>query len=219
MPSRKAPKEYNLLVLFPEIAAEWHPTKNGLLRPEDVIPGSNKFVYWLCPKGHELKAAVYTRTKNGCKTCHRLLLKKKNHWVNLLEGNPNLVKEWHPEKNYPLTPTDVPVNGRMKVWWFCAMGHSWQAIIGNRNIGKGCPYCSGKYASEEYNFAVLFPKKAKLWHPDKNGLLTPDSVTPGSENLVWWLCDKGHEWQEKVRHSRKLSGCPICKKLKKKEAV
>ena len=31
---------------YPEIAKEWHPTKNGDLQPEDVAPKSGKKVWW-----------------------------------------------------------------------------------------------------------------------------------------------------------------------------
>ena len=31
---------------YPELASEWHPTKNGSLTPEQVMAGSNKIVWW-----------------------------------------------------------------------------------------------------------------------------------------------------------------------------
>ena len=36
-----------LAVTMPDLAAEWHPTKNGDLRPTDVTCGSGKKVWWL----------------------------------------------------------------------------------------------------------------------------------------------------------------------------
>ena len=36
----KASETYNLLTLRPDLAREWHPTKNGTLGPKDVTPGS-----------------------------------------------------------------------------------------------------------------------------------------------------------------------------------
>ena len=40
---KKLHKGYNdLETLFPEIAAEWHPTKNGDLLPSQVLAGSSK---------------------------------------------------------------------------------------------------------------------------------------------------------------------------------
>jgi len=44
----KASKDYNLLDKFPDVAKQWHPTKNGSKKPEDYRPGSHIKVWWLC---------------------------------------------------------------------------------------------------------------------------------------------------------------------------
>lgn len=56
---------------YPEIAAEWHPTNNGDLKPTDVMSGSNKKVWWLGKCGHEWQAAISARCKSrqGCPLC------------------------------------------------------------------------------------------------------------------------------------------------------
>jgi len=55
------------------------------------------------------------------------------------------------------------------------------------------------------------PKKAKEWHPTKNGFLSPKDVVPGSTLKVWWQCSHGHEWENIIR--RHISaGCPDCNK-------
>ena len=58
---------------FPDIAKEWHPTKNGDLKPSDVMPGSARKMWWLCPYGHEFKKSLNSRTnKNfGCPECNK----------------------------------------------------------------------------------------------------------------------------------------------------
>ena len=61
-----------LLSEYPELLREWHPTKNGELKPEEVTHGSDRSVWWLCPKGHEYDSIIYSRTgKNstGCPQC------------------------------------------------------------------------------------------------------------------------------------------------------
>ncbi len=69
--------EYNLAVLHPDVAAQWHPTKNGDLRPEDVAPRSGKKVWWVCEKDHEWESTVGSRmgTENrkgsGCPECYK----------------------------------------------------------------------------------------------------------------------------------------------------
>ncbi len=62
---------------FPEIAAQWHPTKNGTLTPYDVMSSSRTKVWWLCPNScsygcaHEWETTPRARTvsKNGCHYC------------------------------------------------------------------------------------------------------------------------------------------------------
>tara|TARA_B110000285_G_scaffold180449_1_gene203483 strand:+ start:85 stop:225 length:141 start_codon:yes stop_codon:yes gene_type:complete len=43
---RKPPSGKSLAEVNPELAEEWHPTKNGELTPFDVTKGSNKKVWW-----------------------------------------------------------------------------------------------------------------------------------------------------------------------------
>ena len=70
---------------------------------------------------------------------------------------------------------------------------------GNKNIILG------------YNdFATVMPSIAKEWHPTKNGDLTPQDVTVGSNKKVWWLCEKGHEWKTSVVHRSNGNRCPKC---------
>lgn len=56
----------DLLSVYPEIAAEWHPHKNKKLALSDVTIGSGARVWWRCSKcGHEWQEIVYKRTQ-GC---------------------------------------------------------------------------------------------------------------------------------------------------------
>ena len=128
--------------------------------------------------------------------------------------NKELSKEWHPIKNGKLTPYDVTCGSGKKVWWQCDKGHEWQAIIGDRVRGNKCPYCSGKRVTLENSLATNNLKLASEWHPDKNGKLTPNDVTPFSNKKVWWKCDKGHEWQASINNRSKNRGCPYCSNKK-----
>ncbi|OLS25032.1 MAG: hypothetical protein HeimC3_16620 [Candidatus Heimdallarchaeota archaeon LC_3] len=46
-----------LTTTHPEIASEWHPTKNGDLTADKVTKGSKRRIIWLCPKN---KDHIYT---------------------------------------------------------------------------------------------------------------------------------------------------------------
>jgi DNA-directed RNA polymerase subunit RPC12/RpoP len=61
-----------LQTVNPNLAKEWHPTKNGNLTPKDVTAGSGRKVWWLCSNGHEWEAVVGKRNKgHGCHACYR----------------------------------------------------------------------------------------------------------------------------------------------------
>ena len=133
-------KENSLLFSNPEIAKEWNYEKNGNLKPEHFASNSNKKVWWKCNKGHEWQANIDSRTRgNGCPYCSgQYTIKGENDLQTL---NPVLAKEWNYEKNDGLSPADVTPNSHKTVWWKCSEGHEWQAAIGNRHRGNGCPKC------------------------------------------------------------------------------
>ena len=57
---------------YPEIAKEWHPTKNGDLKPTQVMSQSNKKAWWLCSKcKYEWFTTIAHRTINNrdCPNC------------------------------------------------------------------------------------------------------------------------------------------------------
>lgn len=70
---RKVLRGFNdLQTVAPLVAAEWHPSRNGALTPEQITAGSARKVWWRCSLGHEWQAVVYSRTgpkKAGCPAC------------------------------------------------------------------------------------------------------------------------------------------------------
>ena len=68
--------------------------------------------------------------------------------------------------------------------------------------------------SQEYNLAKLHPNLAKQWHPTKNGNLKPDKVISGCHDKVWWVCDRGHEWQATIANRASGRDCPVCYQLR-----
>ena len=55
-------KKGSLKSLFPEIASEWHPEKNGDLKPENYSGKSTKKIWWLCSEGHAYDTSIKNRT-------------------------------------------------------------------------------------------------------------------------------------------------------------
>ena len=206
--------ENSLASLYPAIAAQWHPEKNGGLTPEEVPPGARRRVWWQCEKGHVWQAAVAARTGrgSGCPVCAgRQVLAGENDLASLY---PAIAAQWHPEKNGGLTAAQVPAGSNRKVWWRCEQGHAWQAAVAARTAGgSGCPYCAGRKVLPGFNdLATREPLLAKQWHPTLNGGLTPEMVTCGAHRKVWWQCPEGHVWKTMVysRAGPRKCGCPVC---------
>ena len=200
-----------------ELMAEWNWEKNDKLGfdPKILTLGSDKKVWWVCNTGHEWQASIGHRSR-GCRCPYCSNKKVLSGYNDLQTVNPTLAKEWNYEKNNGLTPADVTPSNDKKVWWECSKGHEWQATIGSRNRGSGCPYCSGRKVFEGYNdLQTVDPTLAKEWNYEKNNGLTPTNVTPSSNKKVWWKCSKGHEWQAIIGNRHRGNGCPQCYKERK----
>jgi hypothetical protein len=201
-----------LATLNPDLAKQLHPIKNGEITAFNIGPGSNKKVWWKCKKGddHEWQVSVSSRVtfNSGCPFCSNHKLSKTNSFSTIY---PEISKQWHPSKNGNLLPSDIISGSNKKVWWKCKKGedHEWETTLGNRVKGKNCPYCSGRFADSKNNLGKIRPELVKLWHPKKNGDITPFNITPESSKKVWWKCDKGedHVWKSSPNS---VKSCPYC---------
>lgn len=193
-----------------KLLAEWNYEKNESILPSQVTINSNRKMWWKCKNGHQWQAVVSSRNKGrNCPICvNQVILSGYNDLETL---NPDLASEWHPTKNGNLTPTTVSIGSDRKVWWKCRNEHEWQASIGNRSNGNGCPYCSNKKILIGYNdLATLNPNLASEWHPTLNGNLTPQMVSLKSSKQIWWRGKCGHEWKSLVSVRSSGNGCPYC---------
>jgi superfamily II DNA or RNA helicase len=204
---------------YPHLAKEWHPTKNGTLKPNQVFGGGKKKYWWKCEKGddHEWEASIQKRAAGqGCSICRGLKVVHSNCLANT---HPELVPQWHPTKNKNLTPYDVIAGNSTPIWWVCNKNpeHEWSTSCKNRtkpgrDINRGCPYCSNQKADKSNSLAVTNPVLAAEWHPTRNGSLTANDVVEKSGIKVWWLCqkDNSHEWRTSPANRAYGTGCPIC---------
>ena len=221
----------------PELAAQWHPTKNGALLPSEVVAGATRKVWWLFPYDDpktgkhfdfEWKESIFQRNKN--KLCPFLEKYNGSVWTgyNDLKTNyPDLCAEWHYEKNIGVRPEDVSCSSGKIVWWVLPYDDSktgkhfnfeWQAKIADRTRGYGCPFLSGKRVWKGFNdLESAYPKLAMEWHPINNKGLKPDEVAVNSNKSVWWYFPYNDpttgkhfnfEWKAKVVDRVKGIGCP-----------
>lgn len=139
--AEKSPVRDNLAGFQPDIAAEWHHSRNAGLTPELVTIGSKRRVWWLCAVcGHEWQSCPKDRVSGyGCPGCSGHAVSDRNR---LSLRRPDIAAEWHPTRNGELTPDQVSYGSGRRVWWLGFCGHSWQAAISTRTCMKaGCGVC------------------------------------------------------------------------------
>ena len=60
-------KKNSIVTTHPELAKEWHPTKNGTLEAENFTYGSNQMICWKCSLcGNEWDARIKHRSRGQC---------------------------------------------------------------------------------------------------------------------------------------------------------
>ena len=129
--------------LYPELAKEWHPTKNGKITPDLVVAETHDNYYWICRNGHTYKASPKNRIrmKSGCPYCAgKKVLKGFN---DLETTNPEIALDFDNTKNkrksYEVS------KGNTGFFWFrchkCGYEFKYQLSTYVRNSGK-CPICS-----------------------------------------------------------------------------
>lgn len=220
---RQIQKVNSILSLFPEIAGEWHPTKNGNLKPNAVMPKSNIKFWWLCKNcNYEWMATPSHRCGrgDGCPLCGgRVLVQGVNDFQTIY---PEMALEWNYERNGGLLPSAISQRSNRKIWWKCIpYGHEWEARINDRTKtghNTGCPYCANKKVMGGFNdLCTTHPRLSQEWDYAKNGELRPEQITYGSSKKVWWICSKcGHNWHAIIYSRSRGNGCPACRKNKTK---
>jgi hypothetical protein len=65
-------KDNSLEAVYPKLASQWHPTKNGKLKPSQVVSGGYKKIWWLCSNSanHVWETSISNRVHGyGCPLC------------------------------------------------------------------------------------------------------------------------------------------------------
>ncbi len=197
--------------MHPELASEFSE-RNLPLTVSDITYGSNKKYWWIGKCGHEWLASPKSRhSGEGCPYCAGMRVLEG--FNDLASIKPELVDEWSSE-NEPLKPNNVNAASHRKVKWKGKCGHEWTAEIRARVKGTGCPYCSNNKIMPGFNdLATIHPELVKEWSP-RNLPWTPDQAPAGANRMVWWRCEKGHEWETLISTRAGGSKCPFCSGIK-----
>ena len=141
-------------------------------------------------------------------------MEKKNS-IELLY--PELAKQWNPNLNNGLLPSQVAAHSNMPFVWVCDHGHEFVCSPDKRVRGNGCPYCSNRKVLTGYNdLETKYPNISKEWDYSKNEG-TPKDYTYRSLYKANWKCSTcGTEWAARIRDrvDSKYKLCPQCTALK-----
>lgn len=208
--------KFSLKAKFPEIALEWHPTKNEDLQPNQITAFSSEPIWWLCPNTcengcpHEYQMIVSNKTRHGqgcpfsgcCSSPKKCCIH-----TSLQTTHPEIAKYWDKENNKEedgsiILPKQITHGSNFMAHWKCPKTciegclHIWKATVDSTVIPKECdicPFCSGQKICPHTSLEYLYPDIALQWHPTKNvdefGIMIPtDQVFPMSGQIAWWLC-------------------------------
>ncbi len=215
---------------FPLLAAEWHPTRNGALTFNQFTTASTQPIWWQCSRipTHVWQASIKSRysKRGGCRRC-RLALGTHREIAfterSLATKSPEVAATWHPTRNAPLTPADVAFRSRYRAWWQCPLSpdHVWDTTVHDRHR-SGCPYCAGHRVRKtsprrkpQGPLATTHSTLLAEWHKERNGTLSPEQLTAGSSDIVWWQCPRNpkHIYQASIRSRARITTpatCPDC---------
>lgn len=204
-------EENALLKVRPDLFSEWDFEKNNELGLDvyKVTKGENKIAWWNCKDcGSNYDMRISGKTRYRCPYCSGYRVNDTNSLFSL---NPELSKEWHSEKNFGITPSDVTCGSGKKVWWLGECGHDWEAVIGSREKGgHGCPYCANIKLLTGFNdMWTTNPELASLLANPEDGY----KYMQCSNKKTDWKCpDCGETIKSKnIAQIKKLGfRCPIC---------
>ncbi|MEH0110597.1 zinc-ribbon domain-containing protein [Tersicoccus sp. MR15.9] len=192
----------SLARLYPDVAAQWHPTLNRGVSAESVGASSPLKAWWDCPEGHAPYAAsIRARTYHGsgCPVCgnERSALmrtaawREENGW-SLADRFPDVAAEWDGARNGTAVPAGVSASANCFAWWLCPSGHgSYRARVHNRtNSRTGCPRCAlvrRSVPGPGLSLADRFPEVAARFDLRLNRPDTPQTVLPAARGKRYWF--------------------------------
>jgi ribosomal protein S27E len=197
---------------FPAIARDWDPVANHPLRPNAIVAGSHRLVWWRCRAcDHQWEASPKHRTGRGgrgCPACANHVVTAANNAGVLA---PQLLGEWSPRNTDTLW--DVVPGSQRRRWWRCAdCAHEWRTTVYSRAIaGTGCLVCLGRLATPATCLAATHPHLAAEWDAAANPD-TPFDVVAGTNARRHWCCGIcGHRFATAVANRGvRGTGCEAC---------
>lgn len=203
------PLEKSFGYLYPEYVEYWHT--DNIKTAYEVYAGTAKKYKMICELGHVYEMSPnHKKMGTRCYYCNsKKLLKGFN---DLQTVYPDLAKRFSPLNG--TTPDNVTARMKDKYYWNCSNGYDHaclDTITHMVNDNVICAVCAGKQIVVGFNdFKSLFPEEAKEWNYKRNGDMRPEDFPQGTNKKVWWVCEKGHEWEAAISNRSIGRGCHTC---------
>lgn len=210
---------------------DWSPS-NGADFEDDSVRAMENY-QWLCANGHSAyRATLANRAyhNSGCPICGvlcrnnllRAQIRRPKAGQSIAERYPALVAYFHADRN-TLSPDRRGVGCEIPLWWRCEKGHQWNIPVGPmiRALGRGSRGCMGCYLANKrrpkpgQSLGDRHPELVGIWHPTKNGDLTPFDVRPNCNDYADWLCGRGHETRAIINSRSSGFACVHCRPFNK----
>ena len=217
---------------YPHLICEW--SLSNAVPADDGSVRATRHYLWLCPKGHgEFRATIANRAyhDSGCPLCgvERRVASAKGKvrrpigGLTLSQRHPELVVLFDGQRNE--VAVESVISGRTDWWWKCPSGHSWITRAGQVLTSlrldadnNGCPECyllSKRRPKPGQSLGDTRPHLVEIWHPTKNGDVTPFDVRPNCNDYAYWLCQRGHETHAIINSRSSGFECVHCRQFNK----
>lgn len=157
----------------------------------------------------KLKSLVNEGKKCRCCSC--------SYEESFIFKNPKEALFWDWNKNKGANPKYCRASSHNKYWFVCSNNHNFNIGLDSiTNSHQWCPYCSGKYATNENNFVSKNPQRAKYWDYERNKTVNPKELLPSVPyKKYWFICEKGHSFKMSLNAiTSKKQWCPTCSRSK-----
>jgi rubrerythrin len=140
-------------------------------------------------------------------------------WRSLGEVRGDLLSELDLDRNERVEDlAAIASRSKRKLWWRCShCAHQWEATVGSRVAGHGCPACARdrvrgpRTVAPERSLAATHPELLSEWDDAGNAGVDPASIGSGSKYEAWWRCAScARRWQAAVYNRTAGHGCPVC---------
>ena len=188
------------------------------LKARQVFKNAHTKYLFNCDCGHEFEGNLYNIIKGvWCSYCSnpaRNLCDKENCNKCFEKSFASNEKSKYWSNKNKLKPRQVFKSTNDKYWFNCNCGHEFEAGLDNITNEHWCSYCSNNKLCDKRDCNQCFEKsfasheKAQYWS-NKNKL-KPRQTFKNSNNVHFFDCDCGHEFDSLLSNISKGQWCPYC---------